>query len=194
MAKSNIETAPISAELWSDFVAVFEPSNGCDGCWCYNHRIPPGKPDVVGTDARDAMQQLFQAGSAGGILAYCDGVPAGWCAVDQREAIPGHDCVNTDNPSDWSIHCFFVPDAFRGKGVAQALLSAAIGLVEARSGSIVEAYARPPEQGSRAFDFLPSMSLFKDRPFEIISSLDANYCRLSLRLDSAFQEYEDEHR
>ena len=182
MDREAIRTAQLSASLWADFQTVFGPSDGCDGCWCFNHRIAPGQPDVSGAEARDAMRQLVAQDDVGGILAYLDDRPAGWCAVDQRSKVPGHDCVDSASPNIWTILCFLVPRAFRGKGIAKVLLRAAIAQIESKGGTVVESYARPPEQGAAAFDFLPDLGLFEDWEFVRVNSLDQNYCRLQLSL------------
>lgn len=78
MDTTNIRTALLSAGNWPDFEAIFGPTTGCNGCWCYNHHIPPGAPDVAGPDACEAKRVLVSQGGAGGIVAYLDGRPTGW--------------------------------------------------------------------------------------------------------------------
>ena len=78
------------------------------------------------------MYQLVAQDDLGGILAYLDGKLAGWCAVEQRSEVPGHDCVDSTNPNTWAVRCFLVLHAFRGKGIAKALLRAAIAQIESK--------------------------------------------------------------
>lgn len=130
----GLTTQALSEANWSDFEALLAPANGCDGCWCYNHHIQPGDPDVTGDEARLAKRALAVAGKALGVLAYDDGEPAGWCAVDLPDDIPGHDCVEPGAaPAHrWSVHCFYVRPESRGRGVSRALLEAAEALARSR--------------------------------------------------------------
>lgn len=100
---------PLSSELWNDFESYFEYKGSCSGCWCMNHRLPMGL-DFEGEAAKLAMKELVISNRVYGILAYVenDTVPVGWCALDRKKTLPGHDCIGEDikcSDNDWSIHC-----------------------------------------------------------------------------------------
>lgn len=177
----SITVRPLTAETWIDFVALLDPSGGCDGCWCLNHHLRPGAPDVRGDDARDEKRRLLDAGRAGGLLAYRGDTAVGWCAIDQRREIPGHDCVGVDESeptaSTPAIHCFYIhPDA-RGQGVATALLRGA--LAHAAGSATVEAYPSPPDQPLAFGGFAGPYALFKRLGFRLVEELGPEYCRVA---------------
>jgi GNAT superfamily N-acetyltransferase len=147
-----IETRELNPQAWPDLERLLTPSKGCDGCWCLNHHLAPGTPDVTGEPARLAFRALVESGAVHGVLAYEDEEPAGWCAVDRRVDLPGHDCTLPFAPENrdhtWSVHCFYVRPSSRGKGVSRRLLEHAKGLIRAHGGRVVEAYPTPPNAGS----------------------------------------------
>jgi len=179
-----ITTKPLSKGNWHDFVGR-TPSDGCDGCWCYNHHIRPGDPDVRGELARRSMEALLPDGGINGFVAYLDDPPAGWCAVDTRSSIPGHDCVDDTEPDAWAIHCLYVPPARRNRGIAGTLVQSALEFIRSREGRFAETYARPPTLAKAAFAFLPLESLYLNLGFARIDSIDPNDSRLRLDLNQA---------
>lgn len=183
---SAVTTRVLTPELWRDVVRVFEGSGGCDGCWCFNHHIPPGQPDVRDDAARDAKAKHVREGRANGVIGYVDGAPVGWCAVDQRRDIPGHDCV-TEVGDDaaggvWAVHCFYVLDAARGRGVARAMLQATLAWLRETGATQVEAYPSPP--GGPAFfnAFGGPFALYAAEGFEQTGDFDEAFCIVSLTL------------
>ena len=105
----GLYTKELLPEMWTDFEAYFEYKGSCSGCWCMNHRMPVGL-DFEGEAAKLAMKQLIQSKRVFGLLAYQDNdsVPVGWCSIDRRKTLPGHDCIEENIDCDkniWSIHC-----------------------------------------------------------------------------------------
>ncbi|MBP9707351.1 MAG: hypothetical protein KBD78_06870 [Oligoflexales bacterium] len=91
----NLYTKELSPNLWADFEKYFDFGGLSSGCWCMNHRLPIGL-NFEGEAARLAMQQLVETGRVFGVLAYCDNdpIPVGWCSLDRRKTLPGHDCID----------------------------------------------------------------------------------------------------
>jgi GNAT superfamily N-acetyltransferase len=106
---------------------------------------------------RRAFCRLVAAGRPPGVLAYVAGQPVGWCAVEPREACPGLDrsrvAARVDAEPVWSVSCFFVARAFRGRGVSVALLEAAVAHAAAGGARIVEGYPVEPGAGRLADAF-----------------------------------------
>lgn len=182
----SITVRPLTPETWPDFVALLSDSAGCDGCWCLNHHLRPDAPDVRGDAAREEKQRLLEAGRAGGLLAYRDDKPVGWCAIDPRGEIPGHDCVGVDEDKPQAsipaIHCFYIhPDA-RGQGVATALLDGALAHLAASGSDVVEAYPSPPEQPLAFGGFAGPYALFDRFGFALMEEMGPDYCRVGRRL------------
>lgn len=171
----------LNQDTWNLFEVLFRPTNGCDGCWCYNHHIAPGSPDVTGEAARSAFEELVETGRAKGIIAMENGEPAGWCAVDKLQEIPGHDCVNEQKLKEvegWAVHCFYIRPVSRGKGLTRLLLEEAIKLVKKNGGSFVEAYPTPPDESGRIFDFCGHYKIFIDSGFVEKETVKPCYSRL----------------
>jgi len=55
-----------------------------------------------------------------------------------------------DDQPEWSVVCFVVPSEYRGQGVAQALLQAAVAYAKKRGAKIVEGY--PIDKSTRSSD------------------------------------------
>lgn len=182
----SIETKVFSFSLWDAFETLFRPSQGCDGCWCYNHHIPPNYPDVLGESARLAFKQLAENEKTYGILAFENGDPAGWCAVDRKTDIPGHDCTfpfETLEPNAiWSIHCFYVRPSSRKKGISRKLLQHAEILIRQQEGKVIEAYPTSPQARVPIFEFCGTYSMFIANGFELVETLPPYYTRLIKKL------------
>ena len=83
-------------------------------------------------------------------MAYLDGEPVGWCAVEPRTAYEGLVRNNRvpwldreeDKADDgvWSVTCCFTRPGFRRRGVSHALVRAAADLARSRGARAVEGY------------------------------------------------------
>ena len=116
-----------------------------------------------GEGNRQAMKAIVESGAVPGILAYREGEPVGWCSVAPRESYGSLErsrvLKRLDDRPVWSLVCFFVEKGHRDKGVAEALIRAAVAYVREQGGQVVEAYPTPP-RGKR----LPPVSSFMGTP------------------------------
>ncbi len=185
----NVAARVLTSDMWNDVVEVFSETAGCDGCWCFNHHIAPGRPDVRDDAARAAKELAVRDGRASGVVGYLDGTPVGWCAVDRRRDIPGHDCV-TETGDDaagnvWAIHCFFVRETARGHGVARAMLQTTVSWLRDAGASEVEAFPSPPDREPFFHGFGGPFTLYSSLGFEQTDDVDENYCRVVCMLEAA---------
>lgn len=103
---------------------------------------------------RAMLKALVDAGNPPGLIGYRGKVPVGWVAIGPREEYarlkrsPVMKAV--DDQPVWSIVCFVVPGAFRGRGVARALLAGAVAYARKRGAALVEAY--PVDRPGRSDD------------------------------------------
>lgn len=181
----QFEFLELNRDSWIWFEQLFLPTNGCDGCWCYNHHIIPGQPDVTGEDARMAFKELVEAGRARGIIALENGEPAGWCAVDKLQEIPGHDCINEQqlkSNDGWAVHCFYIRPLSRGKGLTRLLLEKSIKFVESQGGAFIEAYPTPPNDSGQILDFCGHYKIFSACGFKEKEAVNQYYTRLTKEL------------
>ena len=174
-----------TTERWPDLAALWKDSDGCDGCWCFNHHIERGAADVRGDEAREAKRRYLAAGRAAGVIGYLDDVPVGWCAVDLARNLPGHDCVpripNADDEGVWFIHCFYVKPAARGHGVARGMLRGTLAWLRSAGARRVEAFPIPPEEKPPFPAFGGPFHLYTEEGFARRDDvLGEGYCRVVL--------------
>ncbi|HNX15070.1 MAG TPA: GNAT family N-acetyltransferase [Oscillospiraceae bacterium] len=100
------------------------------------------------TDApynRECAIKLIKDGMMQGYLAYCDGSVVGWCNANDKQAF---DNVNFALPCEASekdkkiksVVCFCIAPAYRGKGVASALLKKVCEDAKDNGYEYIEAY------------------------------------------------------
>lgn len=154
----KIEVKPLLNTNWADFVRLMETDAQCSDCWCLNHREAPGCP--TGLVAKERMQSLVSSGKAHGLLAYTNSECIAWIAIDPMTELVGHDCQSSGKENEWSIHCLFVKDGFRGKGISTQLVEAAIGFAKAKNAEWVSAFPIPAENRS---NFPPNEAEFSGR-------------------------------
>jgi GNAT superfamily N-acetyltransferase len=121
------------------------------------------------------------ARTTSGLVAYLDGEPAGWCAVEPRTAyvrllygrVPWAG-RNEDRADDsvWAVTCFVTRTGFRRRGVSRALVSAAVVFARDRGARAVEGYPlvnRPGQQFQWGELYVGSRSIFADAGFSEVS-------------------------
>jgi ribosomal protein S18 acetylase RimI-like enzyme len=156
----RLSILPLTPERWTDLEALFS-ARGCSiarGCWCMAYRrsgslrLAPGARRAQTNRAN--LKALVDAGTPPGLIAYRATQPVGWVAVGPRTDFarlrrsPVMKAV--DDQPVWSIVCFVVPAAFRGQGVARALLRGAVSYARRRGATLIEAY--PVDKPARASD------------------------------------------
>ena len=131
--------------------------------------VPPGR----GSPNRRLMTALARRRRAPGLLAYLDGEVAGWIAVAPRPELARVDgskaTPRVDDVPVWVIPCITVHGRVRGRGVAQALIRAAVAYAAEQGAPAVEAY--PRESSERVHDdfaFIGTEALFRKAGFRRI--------------------------
>ena len=152
---SAIEIHPLTPERWPDFEQLFGPRGACAGCWCMFPKLTRKEFDAGKYEGnRKAQKKIVESGQVPGLLAYVDGIPAGWCAVEPRANFPSLARSRVLAPLDdlpvWSVTCFFVDRKFRRQGLSVRLLKAAVEYVASRGGKVVEGYPTEPRGGKPA--------------------------------------------
>jgi ribosomal protein S18 acetylase RimI-like enzyme len=157
---AKVTIRPLTLDRWRDLEAVFN-ARGCSvarGCWCMFYRHSGAQTHssnkTRGQANRAQLKRLVAAGGVPGLIAFRDGVPAGWVSMGPREDYKklAHSPVMrpVDDTPVWSIICFVVPSEFRGQGIARALLKGAIAYARKQGARLVEAY--PVDTSSRSPD------------------------------------------
>ena len=136
---------PLTPDLWGDFERLFSPRGACGGCWCMFWKLR-GKAfdENTGEPTHQMQRSIVDSGTTPGLLAYIDGEPVGWIAVEPRSAYPklAHSRIlkPVDDANVWSVTCFFVTKQIRRQGLTVELLKAAVEYVRTKGGNIVEGY------------------------------------------------------
>jgi GNAT superfamily N-acetyltransferase len=164
---STLEIRPVTADRWDDLAAFFGPSGAFAHCWCTWWRQTSAEfsqgVEEEGAPNRALMHSLVEAGTEPGLLAYRDGQAVGWTSVAPRPQYGrilrsrriGPDPEDATDERIWSVVCFWIPRKERGKGVANALLQAAVDHARARGAMTLEAYPVDTTSGRQ-----PSANLF----------------------------------
>src|SRR5436190_15269952 len=109
----NIKTQPLTADRWRDFSELFNTSATTRHCWCTWPRTPSDyRTQTDAANRRSFKKVVDTAPAPPGVLAYVDGVVAGWCAVAPRHDYGRLTRSRATAPLDeqpvWSVVCFFI--------------------------------------------------------------------------------------
>lgn len=165
----EIRVLPANEVPCADLMAVFGERGAASTCYCQRYKLAPGEAfkHVPRQDRAERLRSQARCGDpaspeTSGLVAYLDGEPAGWCAVEPRPAYfgllrvyrtpwEGRDEDRTD-ASVWSVTCVLVRAGYRGRGVAYALAAAAVDHARARGARALEAYPMRTEAGHITWD------------------------------------------
>jgi GNAT superfamily N-acetyltransferase len=158
VSRPKIEIAPLTPERWKDLESLFGPRGACGGCWCMYWRLTRGAfGRGKGEGNRRAFRSLVRRGDPPGLLAYADGAPVGWCAVEPRASFPSLARSRVLAPLDdapvWSVPCFFIARGWRRQGLTVRLLRAAAAFAASRGATMLEGYPIAPKAGAMADAF-----------------------------------------
>jgi GNAT superfamily N-acetyltransferase len=150
----DLRIEPVTPHRWDDLAAVFGERGEASRCWCTYFRMPRQEWARTPVEARrERLHEVVAAGREPGLIAYADGEPVGWVSVAPREEFLAHlerTRVLRPAPGEgvWSVLCFVVRPGFRRRGVAGALLRAAVEHARAHGAAVVEGH--PIDDSARA--------------------------------------------
>lgn len=146
----DLQFAPLSSSTWQDLETLFGRRGACGGCWCMLWRSPQGGRALSasrGEPNRSALHARVLAGRPQGCLAYEGGAPVGWISCAPREEFPyfarSRSVPFPASREIWAITCIFVARRARGRGVASALVGAAVELATRDGATAVQAFPVP---------------------------------------------------
>jgi GNAT superfamily N-acetyltransferase len=151
---TDVEVRPLTAKRWPDLVELFGPSGAFSNCWCTWWRQTGGEFGrgiaQRGAGNKALLGELTHANRQPGLVAYRDDRPVGWISVAPRPDYgrvirspsigPGRRSAEAADEGVWSVVCFWMPRKERGKGIAMALLRAAVDHARAGGGQVLEGY------------------------------------------------------
>ncbi|HAV61328.1 MAG TPA: GNAT family N-acetyltransferase [Verrucomicrobiales bacterium] len=122
-----------------------------------------------------AVRRLVKAADLPpGLLAYVEDEPAGWIALAPRAEYPRLAGSRVLKPVDdqpvWSVTCFFIARAHRGRGLGLALLEAAVEFARDQRAEWLEGYpVEPRSRQADAFVYTGLRSTFAKAGFEEVA-------------------------
>ena len=152
-----ISVVPANVATWEDLQTVFGTRGPGSRCQCQRYKLAPRESFASSPpEARaDRLRRQTDCGyrdsdTTSGLVAYLDGEPVGWCAVEPRTAYDGLLRVyrvpwegrGEDKADDsvWSVTCLVTRAGFRKRGVSRALARAAVDFARARGARAIEGY------------------------------------------------------
>ena len=156
----TLEIRPLTPARVPDVRTVLSSTFGSQ-CWDLFFRFTDEQKRAAGIDGtmtpeHEARRKGILArlarrkrGSAG-LVAYADGEPVGYISLGPRSDYPGVErslaTPVVDDVPVWVIPCITVRKGHRGKGVAIAMIRAAVAYAEEKGAPAVEGYARTDEK------------------------------------------------
>jgi GNAT superfamily N-acetyltransferase len=178
---SDIAIHPLTADRFPDLAALFEEGGDPKWCWCqfYRERGLDWTNSTAETN-RERLASLARDGPAPGLVAYDGDRAVGWVSLAPRPAFDRLTHAKVLAPVDdkpvWSIVCFVVSRKARDRGVARALLDAAMAWAKDQGATILEAY--PSDTDGRripaANAYHGTLSMFESAGFEVVARRQAN--------------------
>ncbi|MET0673162.1 MAG: GNAT family N-acetyltransferase [Microbacterium pygmaeum] len=147
---TQITIAPATADRFDD--AEYALTGGGDGasCQCQWWMMPNAEFQALSTEERrERLQDEIGQAPPPALIAYVDGVAAGWVRVGPRSTQPRLARTQAIAPgmqgefedSDvWAITCFVTRREYRGQGVQGELLDAAISFAREHGARSIEGY------------------------------------------------------
>jgi GNAT superfamily N-acetyltransferase len=170
----NVTIVPLTAERWPALEDLFGKSGASNGCWCMYWRIGPRYHDRPRENNKQDLRQLAASGQPPGLLAFDGDTAAGWCELAPRSDLGWLAHARHLQPVDdlpvWSVPCFYIRRAYRGRGVTGALIEAAVPAATAAGAPALEAYpvdtAAPAHTGKL---FTGTASVFAEHGFRVVA-------------------------
>lgn len=155
--RHGVTIIPANEASWEDLQTVFGTRGSAAFCQCQRYKLRPREAFAKFPAEERAFRLREQtnpgdaeAPTTAGLVAYVDGEPAGWCAVEPRPSYVGLVRNNrvpwegraedkTDD-SVWAVTCVFTRAGFRRRGISYALVQAAVDFARRRGARALEGY------------------------------------------------------
>lgn len=153
----QVTVVPASTADCDDLATVFGTRGGPARCWCQRYKLAP-RESFGAVPAEERAERLRdqtgcgqpRSGATSGLVAYLDGEPVGWCAVEPRTAYTGMARVHRvpwegrdEDKADgsvWAVTCFVTRTGFRRRGLTRVLARAAVEHARTGGARALEAY------------------------------------------------------
>lgn len=172
---TGLEILPLTSARFEDLAVLFEEGGDPKWCWCAYFRFR-GRDwtNATAADNRAALETLTQRDLAPGLVAYQGDRAVGWVSLGPREDYErlaySKALAPVDDTPVWSIVCFVVSRHARGRGIAGAMLDAAVAFARDHGATMLEAY--PVDTGGgrvpSATVYHGTLAMFERAGFEVV--------------------------
>jgi GNAT superfamily N-acetyltransferase len=158
----QLRIVPANEASWDHLIAVFGTADYSGRCHCQRLKVRGWIWRDSTQEQRTAMLRTQTAAgqpnsaSTSGMVAYLDGEPVGWVAVEPRTAYPklrtsrvpwSGRVEDKDDDEVWAVTCFIVRKGYRGRGLTYPLARATIDFARERGARALEAYPMITQPG-----------------------------------------------
>jgi GNAT superfamily N-acetyltransferase len=152
-----ISVKPANEASGEDLQTIFGTRGQGARCQCQRYKLR-ARESFGSFPAEERAHRLREQTDCGhpesdttsGLVAYLDGNPVGWCAVEPRTAYEGlvrnyrvpweGRAEDKADDSVWAVTCLFTRAGFRKRGVSRALARAAVDFARERGARAIEGY------------------------------------------------------
>jgi GNAT superfamily N-acetyltransferase len=153
----GLTIVPANEARWDDLQTVFGTRGQACRCQCQRYKLRP-RESFRSFPVEERAFRLRRQTDCGhpdsdttsGLVAYLDGEPVGWCAVEPRSEYEGllrnnrvpWEGRSEDKTDDsvWAVTCLFARAGFRKRGISRALARAAVDFARERGARAIEGY------------------------------------------------------
>jgi GNAT superfamily N-acetyltransferase len=153
----KVTIVPANEASWEDLQAVLGTRGEPSKCQCQRYKLRPREAfsKFPVEERAHRLRTQTECGhsnskTTSGLVAYLDGEPVGWCAVEPRTAYHGlmrnfrvpWEGRDEDKADDtvWSVTCFVTRAGYRRHGISYALARAAVDFARERDARALEGY------------------------------------------------------
>ena len=173
-----LSIVPANEASCEDLQAIFGTRGAARTCQCQRYKLRPREAfrsfPVEQTDCGHP-----RSGTTSGLVAYLDGEPVGWCAVEPRTAYEGllrafrvpweGRAEDKADDSVWAVTCLFTRAGFRKRGISRALARAAVDFARERGARAIEGYPMVTKDVILEELHVGTEGVFADAGFDVVS-------------------------
>lgn len=155
--EATVVVIPANEVACADLQTIFGAKGQGSRCQCQRYKLRRGE-SFAGFPVEERVHRLREqtdcgnpgSGATSGLVAFLDGEPVGWCAVEPRTAYEGlirnqrvpweGRAEDKDDSGIWALTCIFVRAGFRRRGISRALAREGVSFARRSGARALEAY------------------------------------------------------
>jgi GNAT superfamily N-acetyltransferase len=177
----TISIVPANEASFDDLQTIFGTRGEGWLCQCQRYKLGPREAfrNFPVEERARRLREQTRAEPSSGLVAFVDGEPAGWCAVQPRPAFTGLVRVykvpwegrDEDKADDsvWAVTCLFTRAGFRRRGVSRALARAAVDFAREHGARALEGYPMRADRPVPEALHVGTESVFADAGLAVVA-------------------------